>query len=67
MAMRQREKYKPLQSIYDLMHVLEKEPKGVIQKQAKVKWQKIQFFLVEFYIKLQLYFSTTILFCCQNI
>ena len=33
MAKRQRQKYKPLQSIYNLMHGLEQVTKGVMQKQ----------------------------------
>ena len=36
---RQRQKYKPLQSIYNLMHGLQHLPKGIMQKQAKGKWQ----------------------------
>ena len=38
MVKRQRQKYKQLQSIYNLMRELEQVPKGVMQKQANVKW-----------------------------
>ena len=38
-----------------------------MQKQAKGKWYEMQKFLLEFYIKLQQYFSTIILYCCLNI
>ena len=37
--MAKRQKYKPFQSIYDSMHWLEQVPKGVMQKQARCKWQ----------------------------
>ena len=37
MAKWQRQKYKALQSIYNLMHGLELVPKGVMEKQAKGK------------------------------
>ena len=39
MVKRPRQKYKQLQSICNLMYELEQVPKGVIQKQANVKWQ----------------------------
>ena len=39
MAKRQRQKYKPLQSTYNLVHGVEQEPKGAMQKQTKGKWQ----------------------------
>ena len=39
MAERQRQKYKSLQCMYNLMHVVEQVPKGGMQKQAKGKWQ----------------------------
>ena len=39
MAKKQRQKYKPLQSTYNVMHMLEKVPKGVVQTQVKFKWQ----------------------------
>ena len=39
MVKRQRQKYKQLQSIYNLMHGLEQVPKGVMPKQVNVKWQ----------------------------
>ena len=39
MAKRQEQKYKPLQSTYNVMHMLEQVPKGVVQTQDKVKWQ----------------------------
>ena len=39
MVKRQRQKYKQLQSICNLMYGLEQVPKGVIQKQANVEWQ----------------------------
>ena len=58
------QKYKQLQSIYNLMHGLEQVPKGVMEKQAKGKWQEMQKCLLELYIKLQQHFSTTILYCC---
>ena len=35
----QKQRYKPLQSIYYLMHGLEQVPKGVMRKQAEGKWQ----------------------------
>ena len=59
--------YKPLQSIYNLMHGVEHVTKGVMQKQAKGKWQEMQRCLLKFYIKLQQHFSTTILYCCLNV
>ena len=37
MVKRQRQKYKPLKSIYNLMHRLEQITKYVMQKQAKGK------------------------------
>ena len=37
MAYRQKQKYKPLKSTYNLMHGLEQVPKCVMQKQAKGK------------------------------
>ena len=49
------------------MHGLEQVTKGVIQKQVKGKWQEMQKCLLEFYIKLQQHFSTTILYCSLNI
>ena len=36
---KQRQKWKQLQSIYNLMHGLEQVPKGVMEKQANFKWQ----------------------------
>ena len=63
---RKRQNYKQLESIYNLMHGLEQVPKGVMEKQDKGKWQQIQKYLIEFYIKLQQHFSTTILYCCLN-
>ena len=37
MDTRQRQKYKPLQSIYNFMHGLEQVTKGVMQKQTRGK------------------------------
>ena len=67
MVKRQRQKYKPLKSIYNLMHRLEQITKYVMQKQAKGKWQEMQKCLLEFYIKLLQHFSTTTLYFCLNI
>ena len=39
MAKMQRQKEKPLESIYNLMYWLEQVPNSVIQKQARGKWQ----------------------------
>ena len=39
-AKRQRQKYKPLQSIHNFMHGLEHVTKGVMQKQARVNDRK---------------------------
>ena len=41
MVKRQRQKYKQLQSIYNLMHGLEQAPNGIMQKQVNVKRQQI--------------------------
>ena len=38
---RQTQKYKQLQSIYNLMHGLEQAPNGIMQKQVNVKRQQI--------------------------
>ena len=40
MTKRQSQKYKPLQSIYNLVDGLEQVTNGVMPKQAKDKWQK---------------------------
>ena len=39
---RQRQKYKPLQSIYNLMHGLQHLPKRIMQKQAKAVNAKME-------------------------
>ena len=52
MAKRRRQKYKPLQSIYNFMHGLEQVTKGVMQKQPRGKWEEMQKYLLKFYIKL---------------
>ena len=39
MVKRQRQKYKQQQRIQNWMHGPEQAPKGVMQKQANVKWQ----------------------------
>ena len=49
------------------MYGIEQVTKGVMQEQAKDKWQEMQKCLLEFYIKLQQNFSTTILYCCLSI
>ena len=58
MVKRQRQKYKQLQSIYNLMHGLEQVLKDVMQKQMNVNGSKLH---KCFYIKKVLYNIATIL------